>query len=98
MNISIIATTNMGYIAEKHEFDALSGKAAGVCYMPSTFDELLKEDKVKTNKRVLQTKESGHHSVFDHNNITLYLDSVPKILAMIINNEKQYTTSEKSAR
>ena len=98
MDISIIATTNMGYVAQKDEFDNLSGKAAGVCYMPATFDELLHEERMKTNKRINQTKDSGHHSVYDHNNITLYLDGVPKIIAMIINNEKQYTTSEKSAR
>ena len=98
MNISVIATTHMGYIAEKDDFDNLSGKAAGVCYMPSTFEELLHEDRVKTTKRINQTKESGHHSVYDHNNITLYLEDIPKIVAMILNNEKQYTTSEKSAR
>lgn len=98
MDISIIATTHMTYVADKNEFDTLSGKAAGVCYMPATFDELLKEEKVKTFKRVNQTKDSGHHSVYDHNNITLYLDNIPKIVAMILNNEKQYTTSEKSAR
>jgi len=98
MDINIIATTHMGYVADKSEFDNLSGKSAGVCYMPATFNDLLNEDMTKTNKRVDQTKSSGHHSVFDHNNITLYLDGVPKIIAMIINNEKQYTTSEKSAR
>jgi len=98
MDISIIATTHAGYVAEKQDFDNLSGKAAGVCYMPGTFNDLLNEDETKTNKRINQTKESGHHSVYDHNNITLYLDNVPKIIAMVINNEKQYTTSEKSAR
>lgn len=98
MDIHIIATTHMGYDAEKNEFDYLSGKAAGVCYMPGSFEDLLMEDKSKTEKRVLQTKLSGHHSVFDHNNISMYLSDIPKILAMIINNEHQYTTSEKSAR
>lgn len=98
MEIKVIASTNFGYVAEKKEFDNLSGKSAGVCYMPATFDELMEELDSKTEKRVNQTKLSGHHSVFDHNNITMYLDNVPKIIAMIINNEKQYTTSEKSAR
>ncbi len=98
MDIHIIATTHMGYDAEKNEFDYLSGKTAGVCYMPGSFEDLLMEDKSKTEKRVLQTKLSGHHSVFDHNNISMYLSDIPKILAMIINNEHQYTTSEKSAR
>jgi thymidylate synthase ThyX len=40
----------------------------------------------------------GHHSVFEHINLNFYLKGVPKIMAMIFNNEKQYATSEKSAR
>ena len=46
----------MQYILTKEEFDNLSGKAAGVCYMPATFEELLHEDRAKTNKRINQTK------------------------------------------
>lgn len=41
---------------------------------------------------------SGHHSVFDHTTYNLALEGIPKILAMILNNEGMYTTSEKSAR
>ena len=66
--------------------------------MAHTFDEILNEDKDKTQRRIRQTKASGHHSVYEHGSFSLYLDGVPKIIAMIINNEKQYTTSEKSAR
>ena len=97
MNVEIIASTKLG-VESKENFEILSGKAAGVCYMPSTFNELINEDVAKTNRRVNQTKQSGHHSVFDHNSITLYLQDVPKIVAMLLNNEKQYTTSEKSGR
>ena len=98
MKINVIASTNMGYNATKADFDNFSGKCAGVCYMAETFEELLNEDPAKTAKRVEQTKVNGHHSVFDHETISLYLDGVPKIIAMILNNEKQYATSEKSAR
>ena len=41
---------------------------------------------------------SGHHRVFDHPIYNLALEEIPKILAMILNNEGMYTTSEKSAR
>lgn len=41
---------------------------------------------------------SGHHSVFEHVNFTFYFKKIPKMLAMVFNNEKQYSTSEKSAR
>lgn len=98
MEISVIASTHVGYEADKNEFDVFSGKTAGVCYMASSFSELLKEDKEKTVKRCNLTKNNGHHSVFDHESISLYLEDIPKILAMIINNEHQYATSEKSAR
>ena len=42
--------------------------------------------------------ESGHHSVFGHAHYNLIFEGIPKILAMILNNEKIYNTSEKSAR
>lgn len=98
MDLKVIATTCIGYNADKSEFDDFSGKSAGVCYMASTFDDLISEDKSKTAKRVMMTKSNGHHSVYDHETISMYLSDVPKIVAMILNNEHQYTTSEKSAR
>ena len=57
-----------------------------------------KESLEKTKKRIDRTLNSGHHSVYDHISISFNLQNIPKILAMVINNEKQYTTSEKSAR
>lgn len=98
MEIDVIASTHVGYNADKNDFDMFSGKVAGVCYMSSTFEDLKKEDEQKTLKRMNLTKNNGHHSVYDHENITMYIDGIPKILAMVINNEHQYTTSEKSAR
>lgn len=98
MDVKVIASTKVGEIAGKEEFDIFGGKAAGVCYMTSSFDDLLDEEESKTKRRIAQTKSSGHHSVYDHSNISLYISDVPKIIAMIINNEKQYATSEKSAR
>lgn len=52
----------------------------------------------KTNRRINMTLNNGHHSVYDHINVSLNLQNIPKILAMVINNEHQYTTSEKSGR
>lgn len=98
MKISVIASTHSGYTASKEELETFSGHNAGVCYMPSSFDELVAEPAKKTERRIAQTKGSGHHSVYDHASISMYLDGIPKALAMVLNNEKQYTTSEKSAR
>ncbi|MDD4110291.1 MAG: FAD-dependent thymidylate synthase [Clostridia bacterium] len=98
MKISVIGTTKPGYVATKEELEDFSGKSAGVCYMPHSFEELLNEEKIKTEKRIFQTKISKHHSVYSHPYVCLYLENIPKALAMVLNNEKMYTTSEKSAR
>lgn len=98
MKISIEATTHEGYIAPKEEFDRFSGHAAGVCYMPDNFEALKNEPIEKTTKRAERTKISQHHSVYGHPYITLSLEDIPKGLAMVLNNEKAYNTSEKSAR
>ena len=66
--------------------------------MPDNFEAILAEPSENTLKRVTQTLTSGHHSVYDHPTYSLLLENVPKILAMVLNNEGMYTTSEKSAR
>ncbi len=74
------------------------GKIAGVCYSKDGFDTIDKEPEEKTMKRINMTLDNGHHSVYDHVSITFNIHNIPKILSMVLNNEKQYTTSEKSAR
>lgn len=76
----------------------LCGKIAGVCYDEEGFSHLQNESEGKTNRRIDITLNNGHHSVYDHIAISLNLQNIPKILAMVLNNEHQYTTSEKSAR
>ena len=76
----------------------LAGKIAGVCYDPEGFDHISKEPVEKTNKRIERTIKNGHHSVYDHAFIKFNFINIPKILAMVLNNEHQYTTSEKSGR
>jgi len=98
MRISVIASTSENYVAPKSEFDNLSGHAAGVCYMPNNFNTLFSEPSEKTAKRCQLTKTNQHHSVFGHPHITLSLEDIPKGLAMVLNNEGIYNTSEKSAR
>jgi hypothetical protein len=82
----------------KEEALNLSGKIAGVCYDKEGFKHLLNEAVEKTKRRIDMTLNNGHHSVYDHIGISFNLQNVPKMLAMILNNEHQYTTSEKSAR
>lgn len=98
MNVKVLGTTHVGYLLAKEEALDFGGKAAGVCYMPSDFETLMNEPKEKTLARVNDTLKSGHHSVYDHVSYNLLFESIPKILAMVLNNEGIYTTSEKSAR
>lgn len=83
---------------DKDEAIKLSGKIAGVCYDQEGFSHLVNEPEEKTIKRINRTLNDGHHSVYDHITINFNLQNIPKILAMVLNNEHQYTTSEKSGR
>ena len=76
----------------------LCGKIAGICYDKEGFSHLVNEKESKTLRRVDMTLNNGHHSVYDHVYINFNIQNIPKILAMVINNEKEYTTSEKSLR
>lgn len=98
MKIKVIASTKVGYIMPKDEALDFSGKSAGICYLPDTVETLFSESPEKTEKRANNNIKSGHHSVFNHPTYNLCFEEIPKILAMILNNEKMYNTSEKSAR
>ena len=74
------------------------GRAAGICYNKEGYNALVNEDVEKTLRRVDMTLSGGHHSVYGHSDVILNIQKIPKILAMVINNEHEYNTSEKSAR
>lgn len=98
MKVRVIGSTKSGYKLPVEEALVFGGKAAGICYMPDKFDAILNEDIEKTRKRVERTLKSGHHSVYDHPTYNILFEDIPKALAMVLNNEGFYTTSEKSAR
>lgn len=98
MKIEVIASTKVGYSMSKEEAVDFSGKSAGICYLPDTVESLFLEPSEKTARRASNNIKSGHHSVFNHPTYNLCFDGIPKILAMVLNNEKMYNTSEKSAR
>lgn len=76
----------------------LGGKFAGICYDKEGFEHLVNEPIEKTKRRIENTMSGGHHSVYGHTYITLNIKFLPKILAMVINNENEYNASEKSGR
>ena len=98
MKITVKGSTKVDHFMSKEEAVDFSGKAAGICYLPDTVDVLFNEPREKTKERADGNVKSGHHSVFGHATYNLVLEGIPKILAMVLNNEKIYNTSEKSAR
>lgn len=82
----------------KDEAIHLDGKIAGICYDKEGFAHLEKEPKEKTDRRVDMTINNGHHSVYGHTSISFDIKNLPKALAMVLNNEHEYNTSEKSLR
>ena len=74
------------------------GYSANICYTQKSYGNILEEPIEKTTKRVEGNKKSRHHSVFGHDMIQIYFEGIPKIIAMLLNNEHEYNTSEKSGR
>ena len=80
------------------DFELNGGHSANICYTQRSYEEILKEPIEKTITRANGNKVNGHHSVFGHDTIQLYFENVPKIITMMLNNEHEYNTSEKSGR
>lgn len=98
MKTRVVASTKVGYNLPIEEAINLSGKMAGICYMPDTMDTILSEPDEKTMDRANGNMSSKHHSVFEHAHYNFAFEEMPKIMAMVLNNEGIYCTSEKSAR
>ena len=81
----------------KESMTLMSGKAAGICYMPDNYLDEEIQNEEKAFNRANMTFKSGHHSVYDHAHITMTLKT-NKMIAMILNSLGVYATSEKSAR
>ena len=82
----------------KEDLELAGGYSANICYTQKEWKEIVKEDYQRTKNRIEGNKANNHHSVFGHTHISLYISGVPKLLAMLLNNEHEYNTSEKSAR
>lgn len=79
----------------KDHFIANAIRSARICYSPSDWQDINPIPNMQLLQRIV---ENGHHSVFGHSHVNLYLRDFPKIFAMMLNNQAVYTTSEKSAR
>ena len=87
-----------GYKYDLHFNQIIAGLMGSTCYMKDTFEDL-QNKRVKDIRVIAKVvEENGHHSTFGHSHLSLEITAIPKMLAMIFNNEKEYNTSEKSAR
>jgi hypothetical protein len=94
MNIELIASTNG--LTDSRDMIEFGLRCARVCYTEKDWEDIQKEP---INEQLLERLvSSGHHSVFEHMNLTFDFNGMSKALVMLFNNEKQYATSEKSAR
>lgn len=98
--ITAITTTDKKIIEKTtlEDLELFGGHSANICYTQKDWEEIVKEDYSKTEKRINSNKQSNHHSVFGHSDVTIYFTNIPKLLSMVLNNEHEYNTSEKSAR
>lgn len=95
-----ISTTDEKVIKEatREKLDLQGGHSANICYTERDWEEIVAEPFEKTESRIIGNKENNHGSVFGHGEISMYITGIPKLLAMYLNNEHEYNTSEKSAR
>ena len=75
-----------------------SAKLAGECYEPEGWEKLKNESEKKTNFRQNLTLSMEHQTPYEHVSVGFEANNIPKIVAMVLNNERQCSTSEKSAR
>ncbi len=99
--IDNIANAYAGKVPKKYDYEfnrILAGLMGSTCYMPDNFEKLNAKPIENILKIATQVEDSGHHSTFGHSFLTLEISGLPKALAMVLNNEHDYNTSEKSAR
>ena len=102
-NLKVTLLPHTPFLLENGKFDLkramlYQGQIGGICYNEDGLMASFTEDEAKTERRVNMTTSGEHQSVFEHVNIGLYLQNSPKFLNMILNNEHQFSTSERSLR
>jgi len=98
MKLTVTAVTTEDNNIDLEKVKIFSGKQAGICYMSESYFSDKMKNTETAKKRFERTIPSLHHSIADHVNITILLEDLPKIVAMILNSLSQYATSEKSGR
>lgn len=98
MEVRVIASSHVGHEAEKGKFDEFSGKLIGLKNTPDNLKALMYEDNAKALRRSEIAKKEMDKAFFDHENITLYFENLPKIVSIILDSEKCWAKTEKDSK
>ncbi len=75
----------------------ISGKSAAMCYLKDDFGKILANNEGAA-LRFSKVVATHHHSIAEHAHVEVIITGISKVLAMILNNQRIYCTSEKSGR
>ena len=98
LKVTPLLSLNESYVMTKEEALISCGKYLAMCYLKDDFDKIKNEPNEKSIGRAMMCIGSGHHSGFEHVKYTFEILDISKTLAMILNNQGSYATSEKSGR
>lgn len=98
LTINVLCAPNESHVLTKREALIICGQYFGMCYVKDDFDKIKNEPSEKSINRAMMCIKSGHHSGFEHVKFTFEIIGISKTLAMILNNQGNYATSEKSGR
>ena len=100
MSLTVVpfVAPNEKRVLTKQEALIISGQCLNMCYLKDDFEKIKHEPEETSLKRARRCIASGHHSGFEHVKYTFEISDISKMLAMILNSQGVYATSEKSGR
>lgn len=98
LTITPLLAPNESHVLTKREAMVVCGQYLNMCYLKDDFDVIKREPEEKSIKRAETCIKSGHHSGFEHVKYTFEISGISKMMAMILNSQGVYATSEKSGR
>lgn len=95
MRTRVVASTKVEYKLPVEEAIDFSNKMAGISCVPNTINQTLSEHNMN---RINSNINSNFNRDFGHAHYSFKFAGIPKIMAMILNNEGIYCTSQKFAK
>lgn len=99
MKFVVKACTQQTNEVNAEEMYNFSSKNARMCYFAKeNVEEVWNEPAEISQKRIQSIIRSGHHSPTEHINITFHFLDAPILFALLLHNQRPYSTSQRSAR